>query len=373
MNEQKMHEAFEAWYGDIYSRYALRSWNGGTYENQDTELAWQSWQAATAATQRDAMAVAEAVESAFRRQCIKMNIQPLPAVDLAAIVAALPPAQTAPDATLVVAADNALRHIAGQYDIATGLPAMSATVAACGLASALARYKTAEGAGDDHHLVQQIEASELCAPASQQEPVAWIAFADSNGPVPLELYGLDEKACKYAVLMSARSAGWKGTIDGYLLHMGWSIRPLYPAPPAVAAPSEDGLQLDKGEVEFLAARVRRLCAKFNYPAPDKDDGLIVGVAGSLIGSILTNLELAERNKKTAAAVPEGWREFINDVAQQEPEKPDYWSSCGQCARNIDRAEDLLAATSKSGALADHSEDVLNMVEPAAAPKPEGGE
>lgn len=34
-------------------------------------------------------------------------------------------------------------------------------------------------------------------------------------------------------------------------------------------------------------------------------------------------------------------EFINDVSQQEPEKPDYWSSCGQCDRNIDRAEEIV--------------------------------
>ena len=36
-------------------------------------------------------------------------------------------------------------------------------------------------------------------------------------------------------------------------------------------------------------------------------------------------------------------EFLTDVSQQKPEKPDYWSSCGQCERNQDRAEDLLAA------------------------------
>lgn len=39
--------------------------------------------------------------------------------------------------------------------------------------------------------------------------------------------------------------------------------------------------------------------------------------------------------------------FICDVAQQVPEKPDYWSSCGQCDRNKDRAEDLLSARSSS--------------------------
>lgn len=56
------------------------------------------------------------------------------------------------------------------------------------------------------------------------------------------------------------------------------------------------LLMDKSEVEFLAARVRRLCAKFSYHCPNGDDGFVVGVAGSLIGGILTNLELAEREK-----------------------------------------------------------------------------
>lgn len=44
---------------------------------------------------------------------------------------------------------------------------------------------------------------------------------------------------------------------------------------------------------------------------------------------------------------EGWRDiataFVRDVASQKPEKPDYWTSCGQCERNISEAEDLLAA------------------------------
>jgi hypothetical protein len=35
------------------------------------------------------------------------------------------------------------------------------------------------------------------------------------------------------------------------------------------------------------------------------------------------------------------REFLEDVSKQKPEKPDYWSSCGQCERNTGRAEELL--------------------------------
>ncbi|CAB5512021.1 hypothetical protein LMG26857_01310 [Achromobacter anxifer] len=34
-------------------------------------------------------------------------------------------------------------------------------------------------------------------------------------------------------------------------------------------------------------------------------------------------------------------EFVREVAQQKPEKPDYWSSCGQCESNSRQADDLL--------------------------------
>ncbi len=36
-----------------------------------------------------------------------------------------------------------------------------------------------------------------------------------------------------------------------------------------------------------------------------------------------------------------FRDFIEEISKQRPEKPDYWSSCGQCDRNIDRAQELL--------------------------------
>ena len=46
----------------------------------------------------------------------------------------------------------------------------------------------------------------------------------------------------------------------------------------------------------------------------------------------------------APAVPQGLRDFLTELSKQKPEKPDYWSSCGQCERNSSTAEDLLAAT-----------------------------
>ena len=36
------------------------------------------------------------------------------------------------------------------------------------------------------------------------------------------------------------------------------------------------------------------------------------------------------------------REFAQKISEQIPEKPDYWSSCGQCSNNADEAEDLIA-------------------------------
>lgn len=53
----------------------------------------------------------------------------------------------------------------------------------------------------------------------------------------------------------------------------------------------------------------------------------------------------------AAAQSDDLVAFIRDVAAQKPEKPDYWSSCGQCGHNIERAQDLLEAhpTPQAGA------------------------
>jgi hypothetical protein len=33
--------------------------------------------------------------------------------------------------------------------------------------------------------------------------------------------------------------------------------------------------------------------------------------------------------------------FLNEVVGQTPEKPDYWCACGQCDRNIDKADDII--------------------------------
>ena len=46
----------------------------------------------------------------------------------------------------------------------------------------------------------------------------------------MELFGWDEKACKHAVLTYARAGNWKGTVEGYLLQQGWTLKPLFTRP-----------------------------------------------------------------------------------------------------------------------------------------------
>lgn len=55
--------------------------------------------------------------------------------------------------------------------------------------------------------------------------------------------------------------------------------------------------------------------------------------------------------------PEAWHEFVAGIAAQKPEKPDYWSSCSQCERNISDAEDLLDAIDANLAQKAHGEAV----------------
>ena len=61
----------------------------------------------------------------------------------------------------------------------------------------------------------------------------------------------------------------------------------------------------------------------------------------------------------AQGVPDGWREFVQRVAGQKPEKPDYWSACGQCERNISDAEDLLASAPPAPQAEDDSAASVN--------------
>ena len=54
-------------------------------------------------------------------------------------------------------------------------------------------------------------------------------------------------------------------------------------------------------------------------------------------------EMAKGHADLAALWKSGGEayEFIERVAKQTPERPDYWSSCGQCEHNESDAEDIL--------------------------------
>lgn len=99
-----------------------------------------------------------------------------------------------------------------------------------------------------------------------------------------------------------------------------------PAPAAQAEPVARAVQIgdDSTPENRLATMLTEALGPF-HPALDDLAALVLAATHA------------------APSVPEGWCEFVARVAAQKPEKPDYWSSCGQCERNASDAEDLLAA------------------------------
>lgn len=72
--------------------------------------------------------------------------------------------------------------------------------------------------------------------------------------------------------------------------------PLAAAPTPKHEPQESGMVLTDSDVDFLAARVLRLCDWFGHSTPKTESHFVVGVAGSLIGAILTKLEVEQRGR-----------------------------------------------------------------------------
>lgn len=129
-------------------------------------------------------------------------------------------------------------------------------------------------------------------------------------------------------------------------------------------------------VERLDDIVGSVCAALAAAAPSqKPFGHFIHIAAEQRGEFvhdldeaiedLTNCECevtalydhpATPSPATAPTVPNRVVDFVRTIAGQKPEKPDYWSECGQCSINIRSAEDLL-------------EDISAMIESAAAPSP----
>lgn len=47
-----------------------------------------------------------------------------------------------------------------------------------------------------------------------------------------------------------------------------------------------------------------------------------------------------RGKASSDQHDKAWS-LVNRIANQKPEKPDYWSECGQCGRNAADADDII--------------------------------
>lgn len=110
--------------------------------------------------------------------------------------------------------------------------------------------------------------------------------------------------------------------------------------------------------DFIIKRIEREIESAKNP---KGMGVHDGMARVHYTDLIRLLAAAQQPAQDGEAVAEGWREFVEDVSKQEPEKPDYWSSCGQCARNIDRADDLLSAAPQPDGVGDGWRDELELI------------
>jgi hypothetical protein len=74
-------------------------------------------------------------------------------------------------------------------------------------------------------------------------------------------------------------------------------------------PADGELTLDASEVQFLAARLRRLFNHFKYPLPEwaKDDKHLIGIAPTCIGAVLANLNADRAIPSPGKAEAERWQ------------------------------------------------------------------
>lgn len=101
-----------------------------------------------------------------------------------------------------------------------------------------------------------------------------------------------------------------GVADGMRFHVEpKSFQSTDGAPPETSTSYKPAaLALDEGEVEFLAARLRRLFNHFKYPLPNwaADDKHLIGIAPSCIGGVLANLT-ADQTEEQAEEQAARWR------------------------------------------------------------------
>ena len=125
------------------------------------------------------------------------------------------------------------------------------------------------------------------------KPVAWVRFTSDGG------YEGPIMDCDRRIDDVRRKSG------------AWT--PLFTRAPEAA---QAGLTLDAGEIAFLAARLRRLFEREQYTLPEfarENDSALIGIAGSVIGAILTRASAATvAEPSTDRLAYEGAREDLLD-------------------------------------------------------------
>lgn len=97
-----------------------------------------------------------------------------------------------------------------------------------------------------------------------------------------------------------------------------------------------------GEIEILC---KALGLPVEWVSGQQEKNLVHADWTEALEMYKPEIIIVEQIERSAVVLDDAM--FLHDVAAQEPEKPDYWSSCGQCERNIERAQDILEARAAS--------------------------
>jgi len=89
----------------------------------------------------------------------------------------------------------------------------------------------------------------------------------------------------------------------------------------------------------MADELKQLCKDFSDLRDRPYMGDVVAQVDAL--AEIVTASIGTRATPVAPAVPDAVIAFLQEVKEQIPEKPDYWSSCSQCELNSRVADDIL--------------------------------
>jgi hypothetical protein len=122
--------------------------------------------------------------------------------------------------------------------------------------------------------------------------------------------------------------------------------PVYAAPAAVSPADATGKATDLTDAEFLSKRLARVARAAGVKIPEGPHEFIAGVAGTILGEIARKLESATGKADDASAggaEPEGWREFIENIATPYSEPVNSMVAYRDLASRQEHMRDLRAA------------------------------